>query len=327
MPYVGMVRCLYLIEGELDWVARHPTKGDKAGKVRQGDCFILHSHQGALIQIAPADTPMPRLQLLEVWIRDSVQNGHKDPLVDTYRSDELPRESGNGWEATVLLGKYSVVDPECGSLVACSTPSTVVDFTLHAGKSVEYEVPDTWQAVLYVYEGEVELQSNMQLVGEGRMTAFEAGGSLIEVWAKGRESRFVIVAGLAVGGRVERDGTLVAASKQELRSTMYRDAFDAAMRATHDVRAAHKQARIKRTDPSSPRSTASSGPGSPRFDAPGMEPTSPGSTSPSEFARNMLKLKEEMEDYEKGFKAYSVKWTAYLQVCGWGGLVLILLER
>ena len=346
LPYHGMLRVVYVVSGGVEWVARNPERGDKHGLAHEGDAFVLNANRGALCQLSPSrDVSLGHkaLHLIEVWVKDTLQMSHKDPLVDTYTLDELPTESGDGWTARVVVGKFAETSDD--ALISSSRPSRVIDFVLQPGKTLEYQVPEGWNTIVYVIEGEVELQNNMELVHAGTLSVFETDGDIVEAWARGDGAdasacRFLVVSGHPVHEPVLRDATLCAGSKQQMRELRQRPGFEEALSETAELRAAYKAAaEAKAAAAAAAQSARSLGSharhgsqvslGSPRSSHSRHGSRASLASSPQGSPRSARSLQStprtpgvpatalhaDMVRYQAEFAVYSGKWTSYLEVC------------
>eukprot|EP00659_Diplonema_papillatum_P022637 gene22637-34647_t len=278
-PFYGMIRIVYIISGGLQWTARHQTKGDRGGVAESGDVYCLHAKSGAMVQEEASQLLHARggiLHTFEIWIREPNSESLKEPLVDTYQKRELPRVEGKGWEAKVLLGTFSQDGTEKPA-IETATPSVVINFSVFGGNTVNYELPEHWNVCVYVYEGEVEMQANMKIVGEGTLVVFEQQGTMLEVWAKGGDagavSKFLVVAAAPHNEMFEQDGTILAHSPQAVEKAKHKPGFREALTAVEQMRKqyAAEDERIKKSrappltrpvsgSSTSPRPTSSTSP-------------------------------------------------------------------
>eukprot|EP01064_Diplonema_japonicum_P034148 TRINITY_DN6990_c0_g3_i1.p1 TRINITY_DN6990_c0_g3~~TRINITY_DN6990_c0_g3_i1.p1 ORF type:complete len:705 (+),score=164.32 TRINITY_DN6990_c0_g3_i1:23-2116(+) len=209
VPYAGLTRVVFMKRGSMDWMARHPEAGDKFGSTKEGEAFILRANSGAMVMEKTGDDTFKsggRMHCFDIWLKDPNISTHTAPLVDTYKSHEMPTKQGPGWTATVIAGVYSDKDNRPGVDLG---PTRIIDFCILGRKGLVYKVPSNYNVVVYVYEGELEFQNSMQIKRQGTVVVFERkGGDVIEAWAKGgdagSEARFLLVASEPLGEGFER---------------------------------------------------------------------------------------------------------------------------
>eukprot|EP01059_Diplonema_ambulator_P009209 TRINITY_DN19046_c0_g1_i1.p1 TRINITY_DN19046_c0_g1~~TRINITY_DN19046_c0_g1_i1.p1 ORF type:complete len:499 (+),score=92.89 TRINITY_DN19046_c0_g1_i1:63-1559(+) len=260
-PYVGMVRLLYVVGGGTQWTGRHPEKGDKQGYTDKGDLFALHGRSGALLEETVSEELYRNggyFHAFEIWVKEPEVYLQSEPLIDTYSAHELPKSEGDGWTARVIYGTFSTDGTEQPA-VETTSPCNVIDFAIFGGKTMEYTVPDGWNAAVYIYEGEAELQSNMQIVGEGAFCVFERKGTSIEIWAKGGDAgaitRCLLLCGRALREPMERNGSIVCSYDYEIQDAQMNPHFREAVHNLQILKAQPNEqgVRISYSDLMTPR--------------------------------------------------------------------------
>ena len=349
-PYRGLLRLVYVVSGSYAWIGRH-EQGDKEGLVEKGDLLAFHSKSGAMIEeMVGSDIFLNggSLRAFEFWIREPNREAYLNPLIDTFTKAELEITKGKGWEATTLLGSFDTKS-ESMTAVKTATPCKIIHFVVFGGCTVEYDVPPSWNAMLYLYEGDAEVQSNMSIVSERTAVLYDRDGSRIEFWAKGGDSgshsKFFLLCGASLSDSFEVEGTFLANNSTVMKNV--RADFSDCIKKIED----YKQTLPKRQQSPRPSESPtvrsqSSGvipmqtprqvsQGSPQHavddltnrlqsllklqsqGTPGLEPAIEAVQSQIQAlkmpTKNNSSLEDEMSRYIADWKAYSVQWVTYLQ--------------
>eukprot|EP01060_Flectonema_neradi_P030403 TRINITY_DN440_c5_g2_i2.p1 TRINITY_DN440_c5_g2~~TRINITY_DN440_c5_g2_i2.p1 ORF type:complete len:519 (+),score=106.04 TRINITY_DN440_c5_g2_i2:41-1597(+) len=347
-PYRGLLRLVFVVSGSYAWIGRH-EQGDKEGIVEKGDLLAFHSKSGAMVEeMVGSDIFLNggSLRAFEFWIREPNREAYLNPLIDTYTKSELEVTKGKGWEATTLVGTF---DQKSESMTAVKTPTPckIIHFVVFGGCTVEYDVPPNWNAMLYLYEGDAEVQSNMSIVSEKTAVLYERDGTRIEFWAKGGDSgahsKFFLVCGASLSDSFEVDGTILA-NNQTVMGNVKAEFSDSIRKIEEYKQTLPKRQVSPRPTETSPRRPSGVIPmetprqvsqGSPQHaiadlnnrlqsllklksqGTPGLEAAIEAVQSQIQAhmnpAKSNISLEDEMGRYIADWKAYSVQWVTYLQ--------------
>ena len=109
------------------------------------------------------------------------------------------------------------------SQVSTRTPTMYLDFTVrpHAAAPARQPVPPSWNAFVYVLEGEATFGSE-NAVGAHHLVLLGQGGDRVEVWNRSddRPLRFLLIAGEPIGEPVAQLGPFVMNTEEEIDATV-----------------------------------------------------------------------------------------------------------
>lgn len=111
-----------------------------------------------------------------------------------------------------------------------------LDFTLKPGSHLEQPIPISWNAFVYVLEGEGIFGNSRSLPVAAHHLLLLGGGDGLEVWNKsGKALRFVLVGGEPLGEPVVQVGPFVMNSQEEIDQTVedYENCINGFEKARH----------------------------------------------------------------------------------------------
>lgn len=130
---------------------------------------------------------------------------------------DIPRAEENGVEVKVIAGESMGVH----SPVYTRTPTMYLDFTLKPRAQHHQSIPESWNAFVYIIEGEgVFGVPNSSPVSAHHTLLFGPGEGL-SVWNKSSKTlRFVLIAGQPLNEPVSQYGPFVMNTQDEIDQTI-----------------------------------------------------------------------------------------------------------
>eukprot|EP01018_Ginkgo_biloba_P006301 Gb_11626 [translate_table: standard] len=211
-PHRGFETVTYMLEGAFT----HQDFAGHKGTIKAGDVQWMTAGRGIIHCEMPA---MKGVQKgLQLWINLSSKDKMIEPRYQELESKDIPKVEKDGVMATVIAGEALGVK----SPVYTRTPTMYIDFTLKGGAVVKQEIPEDWNAFVYVLEGEgiFEGEGEAHAIG-AHHTVVLGKGKEVRVWNKsGRACRFVLIGGQPLNEEVVQYGPFVMNSKAEIRQTI-----------------------------------------------------------------------------------------------------------
>ncbi|XP_042444875.1 pirin-like protein [Zingiber officinale] len=210
-PHRGFETVTYMLEGA---VTHEDFEGHK-GTIKAGDLQWMTAGRGIVHSEMPAGQGVAKG--LQLWVNLSSRNKMIEPKYQELQSKDIACTNKNGIEVRVIAGESMGIS----SPVYTRTPTMYLDFTLKPLAHLCQPIPPTWNAFLYVLEGEgvfgVEKSGS---IGTHHLLLLSHGDGL-EVWNKSvKPLRFVLIGGEPLGEPVAQLGPFVMNTEEEIDQTI-----------------------------------------------------------------------------------------------------------
>jgi len=208
-PHRGFNTFTYMIDGDME----HKDSMGNTGNLGPGGAQWMKAASGVIHSEMPKqqDGLMRGFQL---WINLPALNKMDKPEYQEYKSDAFPVIDTPDYSAKVLIGKFSGAS---SPIVDEITHVSYVDVQLHAGKTFECDLPAEHNNLLYVFEGDGDLNgqwisSNALIVlGDGKLPKFVAGDD---------SARFLVISGKPINESIAQHGPFVMNTREEINQAM-----------------------------------------------------------------------------------------------------------
>ncbi|KAK0608263.1 hypothetical protein LWI29_028054 [Acer saccharum] len=210
-PHRGFETVTYMLQGGIT----HQDFAGHKGTIHTGDVQWMTAGRGIIHSEMPAgDGPQKGLQL---WINLSSKDKMIEPRYQELLSEDIKRAENDGVEVRVIAGESMGVR----SPVYTRTPAMYLDFSLKPRAQLEQNIPESWNAFVYIIEGEGVFGSvNSSSVSAHHVLVLSPGDG-ISVWNKSSKTlRFVLVAGQPLNEPVVQYGPFVMNSQAEIDQTI-----------------------------------------------------------------------------------------------------------
>ena len=198
----------YVLDGALE----HKDSMGNTGNLGPGGAQWMKAASGVI------HSEMPKqenglMRGFQLWINLPAANKMDPPCYQEYKADAFPVVEQQGGSVKVVVGNYAdAVSPITDDL----TEVRYLDVQLQAGSSIDYSLPEGQNSLLYLFEGDGEVQAckvaNRMLVTlAGRELAFGAGAA---------GARFLLVSGKPLNEPVVQYGPFVMSTRDEIDEAM-----------------------------------------------------------------------------------------------------------
>jgi quercetin 2,3-dioxygenase len=203
-PHRGMETVTFVLAGR----QRHADSTGGAMVLQPGDAQWMTAGAGIIHQeLADGDEQVHSLQL---WV--NLPRAHKltAPRLQHLRRAELPTRLVEGGQVTLYAGE--------GVGTRLHSPLSFVDVELQAGGHAALPITATWRSIVYVLEGQLEVEGRALAAGQVGLS-HPSLGEVLTVRAKA-PARALIFSGLPHGEPVAQRGPFVMNTAAELDEAM-----------------------------------------------------------------------------------------------------------
>jgi redox-sensitive bicupin YhaK (pirin superfamily) len=207
-PHRGFETITYMLEGRM----RHRDSAGNQGLLTSGGVQWMTAGRGVIHSEMPEQED-GRMEGFQLWLNLPASDKLCVPWYRDIASPEIPEWHGDGVTARVIAGQthgvHAVVQRE-------ATAPLYLDLHLAAGAQFEQPLPDSHNAFVYVYRGDLQLGG--QPVRQQRMAilANEAGSDGIVLQAGADGARAILIAGRPLREPIAQYGPFVMNSNAEI---------------------------------------------------------------------------------------------------------------
>jgi len=202
-PHRGFITFTYMIEGDM---AHEDSMGNK-GNLGPGGAQWMKAASGVIHSEMPKqeDGVMHGFQL---WINLPAANKMDVPEYQEYTADAFPIVNTEAADVKVVIGEFNGV---ASPIQDETTEVNYLDVTLKADQSFQYDLPESNNSFLYVFDGEVLV--NGQSVTEDELLTLPKD---VDVSASTQGARFIVVSGQPINEPIVQGGPFVMNTREEI---------------------------------------------------------------------------------------------------------------
>lgn len=220
-PHRGFETITYMLEGRM----RHEDHLGNVGLLQSGDVQWMTAARGIIHSEMP-EQQQGVMRGFQLWLNLPAKDKLGDPAYQDIAASKIPRLSTSGGvEVVVIAGQFD--DDKVQQSGAVQRPHTdpqLFDLRLPAGSLVAPRLPDGYRAVLYVYEGVLELPgASAQDVPAGNLVRLSDSGELQLSSRNG--AKLLLIAGKPLGEPIVQYGPFVMNTQEEIEQAL-RDFHD-----------------------------------------------------------------------------------------------------
>ena len=204
-PHAGLETVTFMLNG---------TMQDLGGKISEGDVEwmtagggIVHSEEAAVSE---------GMRLLQLWVVLPEDQRHIAPRVQFLSRKRMPVRREPGVEARIYSGRSGEMESTTTNVV----PITLLDVRLEAGATFEQELPSSYNAFLFVLEGELTAGDPPVAIAAGQVGWLDrpehAGTGVVNLRSGEATTRVLFYAGERQNINLVARGPFIAGSEAEL---------------------------------------------------------------------------------------------------------------
>nr|GLL29388.1 pirin-like protein [Ipomoea trifida] len=206
-PHRGFETVTYMLEGAFT----HQDFAGHKGTIGAGDVQWMTAGRGIMHSEMPAKAGANKG--LQLWINLSSKNKMIEPGYQELLDKDIPRAERDGTQVKVIAGEAMGVQ----SQVYTRTPSMFLDFTLKPMAQHHQPIPESWNAFVYIIEGEGVFGGLNSPPVLAHHCLVLGGGEGLSVWNQSSKPlRFVLIGGEPLNEPVVQYGPFVMNTQAEI---------------------------------------------------------------------------------------------------------------
>lgn len=210
-PHRGFETVTYMLQGAFT----HQDFAGHKGTIHTGDVQWMTAGRGIIHSEMPAGEGTQRG--LQLWINLAAKDKMIEPRYQELLTEDIPRVEQGGVEVKVIAGEAMGVH----SPVYTRTPTMFLDFTLKPKTEYHQSIPESWNAFVYIIEGEGVFGVPNSSPISAHHTLLLGPGDGLSVWNKSSKPlRFVLIGGQPLNEPVVQYGPFVMNTQAEIDKTI-----------------------------------------------------------------------------------------------------------
>ncbi|KAL2457018.1 Pirin-like protein [Abeliophyllum distichum] len=211
-PHRGFETVTYMLQGA---VTHEDFEGHK-GTIEAGDLQWMTAGRGIVHSEMPAAQGTQKG--LQLWINLSSKYKMIEPRYQEITSKDITEAAKDGIKVRIIAGEALGIK----SPIYTRTPTMYLDFTLNPGAQIQQPIPVSWNAFVYILEGEGIFGNSRSLpITAHNLLLLGGSGDGLEAWNKSSKSlRFILIGGEPLGEPVVQFGPFVMNTQAEIDQTI-----------------------------------------------------------------------------------------------------------
>ncbi|KAM3696261.1 hypothetical protein ACJW31_06G024900 [Castanea mollissima] len=210
-PHRGFETVTYMLQGSF---THEDCEGHK-GTIGAGDLQWMTAGRGIVHSEMPAAEGTQKG--LQLWINLSSKHKMIEPRYQEILSKDVAEAIKDGIKVRVIAGEALGTK----SPIYTRTPTMYLDFTLKPGAQLQQPIPISWNAFIYVLEGEGIFGNTKSSPTAAHHLLLLGTGDGLEVWNKSSKPlRFILVGGEPLGEPLVQFGPFVMNTQEEIDQTI-----------------------------------------------------------------------------------------------------------
>ncbi|XP_047178961.1 pirin-like protein [Vigna umbellata] len=211
-PHRGFETVTYMLQGA---ITHEDFEGHK-GTIEAGDLQWMTAGRG----IVHSEMPVAQgtQKGLQLWINLASKYKMIEPRYQEVLSKDIAEaEDDDGVKVRVIAGESLGIK----SPIYTMTPTMFLDFSLKPGGHLQQPIPETWNAFVYILEGEGIFGNMKSQPSNSHHILLLGHGDGLEAWNKSSKLlRFILVGGEPLGEPLVQFGPFVMNTQEEIDQTI-----------------------------------------------------------------------------------------------------------
>ncbi|XP_014517961.1 pirin-like protein [Vigna radiata var. radiata] len=210
-PHRGFETVTYMLQGA---ITHEDFEGHK-GTIEAGDLQWMTAGRG----IVHSEMPVAQgtQKGLQLWINLASKHKMIEPRYQEVLSKDIAEAEDDGVKVRVIAGESLGIK----SPIYTMTPTMFLDFSLKPGGHLQQPIPETWNAFVYILEGEGIFGNMKSQPSNSHHILLLGHGDGLEAWNKSSKLlRFILVGGEPLGEPLVQFGPFVMNTQEEIDQTI-----------------------------------------------------------------------------------------------------------
>ena len=214
-PHRGFETVTYMLEGRM----RHEDHLGNVGLLQGGGVQWMTAARGIIHSEMP-EQEEGVMRGFQLWLNLPGKTKLNDASYQDIQPENIPRlTTQNGVEVVVIAGHFDDGQvQQAGAVQRPDTEPQYFDFHMPAGSSISPHIPEGHRALLYVYEGSLEVAGQPQTVSASRMVRLSEEGELHLSTTNG--ARVLLIAGKPLREPIVQYGPFVMNTREEIEQAL-----------------------------------------------------------------------------------------------------------
>lgn len=214
-PHRGFETVTYMLEGRM----RHEDHMGNVGLLQSGGVQWMTAARGIIHSEMP-EQEEGVMRGFQLWLNLPGKNKLADASYQDIQPENIPRlTTAEGVDVVVIAGEFN--DGQIRQAGAVQRPDTepqYFDFHIPAGGRISPQLPEGHRALLYVYEGALEIEGCPQSISASRLARLDDDGQLQINSATG--ARVLLIAGKPLREPIVQYGPFVMNTREEIEQAL-----------------------------------------------------------------------------------------------------------
>jgi redox-sensitive bicupin YhaK (pirin superfamily) len=211
-PHRGFETVTYMLEGHM----LHEDHLGNQGHLKTGGVQWMTAGRGIIHSEMPQQVS-GAMRGFQLWINLPAVEKMKPAAYKDIQVDDIPKVTlDNGTSVKVIAGSFEGDEKVVqGPIQGITTAPLFLDMQLPADTQFEHRIPKEQNAFIYIYEGDLEVGSPMQ-VAPKQAAIILGNGDRLKVKAGSTGARFIVLAALPLHEPIVQYGPFVMNTRTEI---------------------------------------------------------------------------------------------------------------
>jgi redox-sensitive bicupin YhaK (pirin superfamily) len=211
-PHRGFETVTYMLEGHM----LHEDHLGNQGHLKTGGVQWMTAGRGIIHSEMPQQVS-GAMRGFQLWINLPAVEKMKPAAYKDIQVDDIPKVAlDNGTSVKVIAGSFEGDEKVVqGPIQGITTAPLFLDVQLPADTQFEHRIPKEQNAFIYIYEGDLEVGSPMQ-VAPKQAAIILGNGDRLKVKAGSTGARFIVLAALPLHEPIVQYGPFVMNTRTEI---------------------------------------------------------------------------------------------------------------
>ena len=220
-PHRGFTTITYMLQGKME----HRDHMDNVGLLEDGGVQWMSAGKGVIHSEMPQQTA-GKMRGFQLWLNLPASEKMQPANYEDVPAETLPRYTVGNIGVKAIAGQAQIQGEEVKGYFQVDTTSPIyLDLALPAGEEARITIPDTHNALLYTYDGELLLDDTNTPAPSQTLSRFDGNGDVHIRNSGTTTARAIFLAGLPLQEKVVQYGPFVMNTMEEIDQALkdYRD--------------------------------------------------------------------------------------------------------